>query len=172
MFFNFPRLSAIAVLGLALGTTLVLTPRTRAQTPPSAIAQAKSNYQTEFDRRQQFIDQGCTGTFTKRVGGLTYQLCRMEDIVTRVSIEGPPGDNGPTAYFYGGKLYAFWDTASSQAWIFQKGKLMAEVEVAPATPATSRIKTRFSPQERKEYTERALQSSRRMLKVFGETLRL
>jgi hypothetical protein len=172
MFLNFQRLSAIAVLGLALGTTLAPAPSASAQTQPSAIAQAKPNYKTDFDRRQRLIDRSCNRPQTKRFEGLTYELCRMEDVLTRVSMEGPPGDNGPTAYFYGGKLYAFRDTGSGQAWIFQNGKLMAEIEIGTVAPAANLITTTFSPQERKKRTDWATQSSRRMLKVFGSTLRL
>ncbi|NJM48365.1 MAG: hypothetical protein HC860_21125 [Alkalinema sp. RU_4_3] len=95
----------------------------------------------------------------------------MEDLIMKVELEGPPGDNGPTAYFYSGRLYAFRDTGDGQAVIFEKGRLVAQVEVG-IDPARSKVRTVFNQEERKSVTDRAIQSTRSMLKVFGQKLEL
>ncbi len=141
---------------------------TQAQIP----AKAKLTYKEKFDRHTSFVDENCVRPQKRRLDSLKYELCLMEDIHTRVSIEGPEGDNGPTAYFYGGKLFAFRDTGSGQAWMFENGKLIAEVEVGSVAPEYNRITTQFSPKNRKEYTNWAMKSSRDMLKVFGYNLNL
>ncbi|MBD2413019.1 hypothetical protein FACHB389_02290 [Nostoc calcicola FACHB-389] len=135
-------------------------------------AKAKLTYKEKFDRHTSFVDENCVRPQKRRFENLKYELCLMEDIHTRVSIEGPEGDNGPTAYFYGGKLFAFRDTGSGQAWMFENGKLIAEVEVGVIDPKYNRITTQFSAQQRKEYTDWAMKSTRNMLKVFGYNLNL
>ncbi|BAZ37340.1 hypothetical protein NIES4101_32610 [Calothrix sp. NIES-4101] len=141
---------------------------TQAQVP----AKAKLTYKDKFDRYTIFIDKNCVRPEKRRFEGLEYQLCRMEDIHTRVSMEGAEGENGPTAYFYGGKLFAFRDTGNGQAWIFQNGKLIAEVEVGAVAPEYNKITTQFSPKIRKEYTDLSIQSTQNMLKVFGSNSNL
>jgi len=141
---------------------------TQAQVP----AKAKLTYKEKFDRHTSFVDENCVRPETRRFESLEYQLCRMEDIHTRVSMEGPEGENGPTAYFYGGKLFAFRDTGSGEAWMFQDGKLIAEVEVGAVAPEYNKITTQFSPKIRKEYTDRSIESTRNMLKVFGSNFNL
>jgi len=135
-------------------------------------AKPKLTYKEKFDRHTSFVDENCVRPQKRRFENLKYELCLMEDIHTRVSIEGPEGDNGPTAYFYGGKLFAFRDTGSGQAWMFENGKLIAEVEVGVIDPKYNRITTQFSPRQRKEYTDWAMESTRNMLKVFGYKLNL
>jgi hypothetical protein len=141
---------------------------TQAQVP----AKAKLTYKEKFDRHTSFVDENCVRPEKRRFESLEYELCRMEDVHTRVSIEGPEGENGPTAYFYGGKLFAFRDTGSGQAWMFQDGKLIAEVEVGSVTPEYNKITTQFSPKRRKEYTDWAMKSTRNMLKVFSSNSNL
>lgn len=135
-------------------------------------AKAQLTYKEKFDRHTSFVDENCVRPQKRRFKSLKYELCLMEDIHTRVSIEGPEGDNGPTAYFYGGKLFAFRDTGSGQAWMFEDGKLIAEVEVGDFAPEYNKITTQFSPKIRNEYTDWAIKSSRDMLKVFGYNLNL
>ncbi|MBD2253589.1 hypothetical protein [Nostoc parmelioides] len=136
-------------------------------TQAQVAAKAKLTYKDEFDRHTSFVDENCVRPEKRRFEGLEYELCRLEDIPTRVSIEGPEGENGATAYFYGGKLFAFRDTGSGQAWMFQDGKLIAEVEVGVVAPEYNKITTQFSPKIRQEYTDRSIDSTRNMLKVFG-----
>jgi hypothetical protein len=139
----------------------------QAVTKTTLAAKPKFTYKQEFDRYTSFVDENCVRPEKRTFDGLKYELCRMEDIHTRVSLEGPEGDNGPTAYFYGGKLFAFRDTGSGQAWMFKNGKLIAEVEVGSVAPEYNIIKTTFTPKERKSQTDWAIKSTRNMLKVFG-----
>ncbi len=155
------RLSLIALLLLAIA-------------PQSASAkpitdEQKLAYKTIFDRRSQYADQNCVMN-PKQFEGLQYEICRMEDVTMKVAMEGPPGDNGPVAYFYSGDWMAFRDTGSGQAWIFERGQLVAEVEVG-VTATRSKLRTTFNADERRERTDRALSSTRHMLKVFGGQLR-
>jgi hypothetical protein len=119
-----------------------------------------------FDRITSYINEGCVPQ-KKTFQNLEYQLCQMEDIPTRVTMQGPPGDNGPTAYFYGGKLFAFRETGQGEAQIFEDGKLVAQIQVGTVAPDYNTIKTTFSTAERKQLTERAKTSSTAMLRVFG-----
>jgi hypothetical protein len=150
------RLSLVVLLGLTVGSSAIAPPIAQAE-------ESKLTYKEQFDRRTKFADEGCVPK-KKQFRGLEYQICHMEDVVMKVSMEGPPGDNGPTAYFYSGRLYAFRDTGH--------GKLLAEVEVGSVAPEYNKIKTQFSPRDRKETTDRAISSTRNMLKVFGKELRL
>ncbi len=56
--------------------------------------------------------------------------------------------------------------------MFQDGKLIAEVEVGAVAPEYNKITTQFSPKIRKEYTDRSIESTRNMLKVFGSNFNL
>jgi hypothetical protein len=134
---------------------------------PASIAKPKLTHKEKLDQYTSFVDENCVVPEKRMFEGLEYQLCRMEDVHTRVSMEGPEGENGPTAYFYGGKLFAFRDTGSGQSWMFQDRKLIAEVEVGTVAPEYNIITTKFSPKARKEYTDRAMKSAENMLKVFG-----
>jgi hypothetical protein len=158
------RLSLVVLLGLTVGSAAIAPPIAQAE-------ESKLTYKEQFDRRIKFADEGCVPK-KKQFRGLEYQICHMEDVVMKVSMEGPPGDNGPTAYFYSGRLYAFRDTGHGQASLFKDGKLLAEVEVGSVAPEYNKIKTQFSPRDRKETTDRAISSTRNMLKVFGKELRL
>ncbi len=126
-------------------------------------------YKEQFDRITQSIDEDCVPQ-KKKSKGLEYQLCQMEDIPTRVSMEGPPGDNGPTAYFYSGKLFAFRGTGQGEALIFRDGKLVAEVQVGTVAANRNTIKTTFTPAERRQLTKGAHTSAKGMLQVFGRKL--
>ncbi|MBD2326056.1 hypothetical protein [Alkalinema sp. FACHB-956] len=162
-------LAAIALTTLVTTTITTTVTTIGAQAQPLKKSQ-KLAYKQVFDQRTRFADKHCV-FHQKTVNGLKHDICRMEDLVMKVSLEGPPGDNGPVAYFYGGRLYAFRDTGNGQAWIFEKGRLVAEVEVG-IEPSQSKVRTIFNQQERQSVTDRAITSTRNMLKVFGEELRL
>jgi hypothetical protein len=158
-------LALLLGLGAAIASPTVAKP---ASARPLTDAQ-KLEYKTIFDQRSRYADEHCVMK-PKRFEELQYEICRIEDTTMKVAIEGPPGDNGPTAYFYGSDWMAFRDTASGQAWIFEKGKLVAEVEVG-MTATRSKLRTVFNADERRAYSDRALSSTRNMLKVFGEQFR-
>jgi hypothetical protein len=158
-----------ASLGLAIG--LALPPIVATATPAPVSAKPKVDYKAEYDKITQFADEHCV-YHQKKIQGLTYRICRMEDLPMQVSLDGPEGDNGPTAYFYGGRLYSFRETGHGEAWVFKDGKLMAEVEVGVVAPEYNKITTKFTAKERKAITDRAISSTRSMLKVFGVELRL
>ncbi len=163
------RLSLILLIGCPIGIAL---PATIAEAQSAQASPSPLSYKQTFDERTKLYDESCVVPEKRVYQGLKYELCRMEDLGTRVSIEGPEGDNGPTAYFYSGRLYAFRDTGLGEAWIFQKGKLMAEVEVGFVAPEAAVITTKFTATDRKQMTDRAISSTRKMLKVFGLELRL
>jgi hypothetical protein len=167
MFRYLPWLSFIVLISCPISISLAPS-IAQAQLPQSSRPTAKQ----ELDQRQKLYDESCVVPEKKIFQGLEYQLCRMEDSLTRVSIAGPAGENGPTAYFYSGRLYAFRDTGRGQAWIFQNGQLMAEVEVGVVAPEFNPITTKFTAQVRKQNTDRAISSTRNMLKVFGVPLQL
>jgi hypothetical protein len=162
-------LPLMGILYLAIDSAMLPT-QAQVPTKPASTAKPKLNHKEEFDRHTNFVDENCVRPEKRMFRGLEYELCRMEDVLTRVSMQGPEGDNGPTAYFYGGKLFAFRDTGSGQAWMFKEGRLIAEVEVGSVAPEYNKITTRFSAKERKERTDWAMKSTRNMLKVFGSKL--
>jgi hypothetical protein len=157
--FKFTPALTCAIATVAISTIATIQPA-HAQSP-----QAKA-YRKHYDKVTAFADKHCVMK-KKKVQSLTYRICHIEDLVMKVAIDGPEGDNGPTAYFYSGRLLAFRDTGLGEAWMFQNGKLVAEVEVGSAT---SKITTKFSPAMRREITTRATSSTKQMLQVFGETL--
>jgi hypothetical protein len=154
------------LLGVIAVSSIVMPQVAQAQS-----SQSKAAYKERFDELTAYADENCVMQ-KRRVQNLTYEICRMEDVVMKVTMDGPEGDNGPTAYFDGGRLHSFRDTGLGEAWIFQDGKLMAEVEVGTVAPERNKITTKFSPAMRREITTRATSSTKGMLKVFGETLRL
>jgi hypothetical protein len=86
------RLSLVVLLGLTVGSSGV--------SPQIARAEGSGmTYQEQLNRRMQFTDHGCV-LKRKHFQGLEYQGCWMEEVMMKVSVEGPPGDNGPVAYFY------------------------------------------------------------------------
>ncbi|KAM3115676.1 hypothetical protein [Phormidesmis sp. 146-33] len=150
---------------LCLTSGVAMSPvQTRVSAHPTS-ATVKTHKET-FDRYTRFIDEACKPQ-KRTFQGLKYQLCLIEDLSTRVSMQGPEGENGPTAYFYSGKLFAFRDTGRGEAQMFKDGRLIAEVEVGKVAPGYNKITTKFSPADRKALTDRALSSSQNMLKVFG-----
>jgi hypothetical protein len=162
-----PLISLTVGIGLIVASPIVLPETAQAQTQKQ-----KSTYKEQFDQRIKFADEHCVMK-KRKVKNLTYEICYIEDLVMKVVMEGPPwGGNGPTAYFYSGRLYAFQDTDVGQAQIFQDGKLIAQVEVGPMLPEYNKTTTKFTPKVRKELTDRAISSTRDMLKVFGEKIDL
>jgi hypothetical protein len=157
------RLSLTALLAIGAAIAPLIAPQP-ASAKPLTDAQ-KLEYKTTFDQRAQYADENCVMQ-PKQFEGLQYEICRMEDVTMKVSLEGPPGDNGPVAYFYSSDWMAFRDTGSGQAWIFEQGKLVAEIEVG-VTATRSKLRTTFNADERRARTERALSSTHNMLKVFG-----
>jgi hypothetical protein len=157
------------LLGVIAVSSIVIPQVAQAQS-----SQSKAAYKERFDELTAFADENCAMQIkkVKKVGSLNYRICRIKGVVMTVSLDGPEGDNGPTAYFKNGRLHSFRDTGLGEAWIFQDGKLMAEVEVGTVAPERNKITTKFSPAMRREITTRATSSTKGMLKVFGETLRL
>jgi hypothetical protein len=164
----YPSLNTILMaVSVGLCATSLIPATAQAQT---STDRQKLEYKKVFDQRKRLADEHCV-MHPKTLGELKYSICHMEDLVMKVELEGPAGENGPTAYFYSGRLYAFRDTGDGQAVIFDKGRLVAQVEVG-TDPAQSKIRTVFNQEERKSVADRAIESTRSMLKVFGQKLEL
>ena len=154
----------ISLLGLG---PLVLAQPIQAQTvnrtsgnkPPKGAL----GYKTKFDERTSYVDKNCKWHNYKQ-GRSNYRICVMEDQLMSVSMDGPEGDNGPTFYTLGSNSFAFRDTGLGTAVIIENGRLVAEVEVGRS--ALNTITTRFTPEQRKSLTDRAL-SSKKQLEAVG-----
>ena len=119
-------------------------------------------YKTKFDERTGYLDKNCKWNNYKHER-VNYRICSMEDRLMAVSMDGPEGDNGPTFYTLGNNSFSFRDTGLGTAVIIENGRLVAEVEVGMSS--TNTITTRFTPQQRKELTDRALSSKKRLESV-------
>jgi hypothetical protein len=173
---SFSSLVIATGVGLIAASTIGSPQTAQAQMAQAQMAQtqAATTYKEQYDEITAYADKNCAMQMkkVKKVGRLNYRICRIKGVVMTVSLDGPEGDNGPTAYFKNGRLYSFRDTGRGEAWVFQNGKLMAEVEVGVVAPDDNTITTDFSTTLRREITARATSSTRDMLKVFGAQLRL
>ena len=126
--------------------------------PPKGVRE----YKTKFDERTDYLDKNCKWNNYKPER-VNYRICSMEDRLMAVSMDGPEGDNGPTFYTLGNNSFSFRDTGLGTAVIIENGRLVAEVEVGMSS--TNTITTRFTPQQRKELTDRALSSKKHLESV-------
>jgi hypothetical protein len=149
-----------------------ISPIGLAQAQPAKIQKSRQRtFKQQYDQHTGFLDKHCVW-HEYQVGKRGYRICAMEDMIMAVAMDGPEGDNGPTAYFHGGKLFSFRDTGVGTAQMFDKrGRLLAEVEVGTVAPEYNKIKTQFTPAERKELTDRAMESSQHLLKVGQKWLK-
>ena len=170
-----PLYRSKALLCVPLVSLLGLGPIALAQPPVQAQAvyqisakppKGALGHKTKYDERTSYLDQNCKWHNYKSKR-LNYRICAMEDIIMSVSMEGPEGDNGPSfhRYNYGGvDTFSFRDTGQGTAVIIERGRLVAEVDVGQS--ALNTVTTRFTPEQRKRLTDRAL-SSKKQLEAVG-----
>lgn len=161
------NLGLASLLSVTAGT-ITITTTAQAQMPVPTQANRKSaqpTFKEQFDQHTRTIDETCNWQRyeAQRLG---YSICAMKGVIMAVAMDGPEGDNGPTAYFQDGKLFAFRDTGVGTAQLFdKKGRLLAEVEVGTVAPEYNKITTKFTAVERKELTDRASESSQHLLTI-------
>lgn len=161
------RVLSIAYLGCSLGNAIdpIFVCSAQAQSSSPAARASKLTAKQQFDRHVNFLDTNCVW-HEYQFEQMGYKVCVMQEIVMAVAMDGPEGENGPTAYYKGGKLFAFRDTGAGTATMFdEKGRLLAEVEVGVVAPQFNKIKTKFTPVERREYTERATKIGKQLERI-------
>ena len=158
---SIPLVSLLGLGPIVFAQPIQAKPIDRVSTKPPKGA---LGHKTKYDERTGYLDKNCKWNNYKHKG-VNYRICSMEDILMSVSMDGPPetGDNGPTFYILGNNSFSFRDTGIGTAVIIENGRLVAEVEVGRSYVNT--ITTRFTPQQRKELTDRALSSKKHLESV-------
>ena len=148
----------------SLATTVIAVGMFAAMLPRAATANPEI-YKQKIDAiERQVLNNRCQQK-TKKYQDLEYTACTVQGKPITIVMEGPPGDPGPACYFERQETIAFRETAATSYSFFRNRKLQAEIISIGGQP--ERIKTKFTPKEREELSNRALSLCKEMRQIFG-----